>query len=113
MLPARNRKDLEEIDPVLRNSLSFHFVEEVDDGDTTRGHGPYRDDDPAHVCCDGVCQLPDMCSSSSSSEDTDGCNGTIYNNQTACLTDFFCQVAGTPPTTPRRSARRARTRTRV
>jgi hypothetical protein len=25
------------------------------------------DDDPAHVCCDGVCQLPDMCSSSSSS----------------------------------------------
>jgi hypothetical protein len=25
------------------------------------------DDDPAHVCCDGVCQLPDMCPSSSSS----------------------------------------------
>jgi ATP-dependent Lon protease len=30
-LPERNRKDLEEIDPVLRNSLIFHFAEEVDD----------------------------------------------------------------------------------
>jgi len=30
-MPERNRKDLEEIDPVLRNSLEFHFVDEVDD----------------------------------------------------------------------------------
>jgi ATP-dependent Lon protease len=30
-MPERNRKDLDEIDPVLKNSLQFHFVEEVDD----------------------------------------------------------------------------------
>jgi ATP-dependent Lon protease len=30
-LPERNRKDLEDIDPVLRDSLEFHFVDEVDD----------------------------------------------------------------------------------
>jgi ATP-dependent Lon protease len=30
-LPERNRKDVEEIDRVLRSSLQFHFVDEVDD----------------------------------------------------------------------------------
>ena len=30
-LPERNRKDIEEIDPVLRQPLTFHFVAQVDD----------------------------------------------------------------------------------
>jgi ATP-dependent Lon protease len=30
-LPARNRRDVEEIDPVLRESLTFRFVDQVDD----------------------------------------------------------------------------------
>jgi ATP-dependent Lon protease len=30
-LPGRNRKDVGEIDPVLRSSVVFHFVDEVDD----------------------------------------------------------------------------------
>jgi ATP-dependent Lon protease len=30
-LPARNRRDVEEIDPVLRQSLTFRFVDHVDD----------------------------------------------------------------------------------
>jgi ATP-dependent Lon protease len=30
-LPERNRKDIEEIDEVLRQPLTFHFVGEVDD----------------------------------------------------------------------------------
>jgi ATP-dependent Lon protease len=30
-IPARNRKDVEEIDSVLRESLTFHYCEQVDD----------------------------------------------------------------------------------
>jgi ATP-dependent Lon protease len=30
-IPERNRKEVEEIDPVLRNSIEFHFVDEVDE----------------------------------------------------------------------------------
>jgi ATP-dependent Lon protease len=30
-LPERNRKDVEEIDPILRSSVTFHFVDEVDE----------------------------------------------------------------------------------
>ena len=30
-IPARNRKDVEEIDQVLRESLEFRYVEQVDD----------------------------------------------------------------------------------
>jgi hypothetical protein len=40
------------------SSLSVCIGDTDGDGDC--------DDDPAHVCCDGVCQLPDMCPSSSS-----------------------------------------------
>ena len=52
-LPARNRRDVEEIDPVLRESLTFRFVDQVDDVlrevlVPADGGVPPRREEPAH-----------------------------------------------------------------